>query len=92
MTFDLSHSCCVIMSIEDVGEYKTKVGDMIELRERKSLRRKVEEEEYLKIYGGLREGIGMKTYLHGPLDYAKNLKLRFRIGDLVEWRRKKKHT
>ena len=23
----------------------------------------------------------MKTYLHGPIDYAKNLKLRFRIED-----------
>ena len=90
-----------IMSIEDVGEYKTKVDDMIELREMKSPRQKVEEEEHLKIYGGLREGIGMKTYLHGPLDYAKNLKLLFRIGDLdlperirgipVVERRKKKH-
>ena len=47
----------IIMSIEDVGEYKTKVSDMIELRERKSLRQKVEEEEHLRIYGGLREGI-----------------------------------
>ena len=24
----------------------------------------------------------MKTYLHGPMDYAKKLKLRFRVGDL----------
>ena len=31
---------------------------------------------------GLREDIGMKTYLHGPMDQAKNLKLRFRAGDL----------
>ena len=31
-----------IMSIEDVGEYKTKVDDMIELREMKSLRQRVE--------------------------------------------------
>ena len=44
---------------------------MIELRERKSLRQKVDEEEHLKIYGGLRERIGMKTYLHGSRDYAK---------------------
>ena len=43
-----------IMSIEDVGEYKTKVGDMIELREMKSLRQKVDEEEHLKIFGGLK--------------------------------------
>ena len=24
----------------------------------------------------------MKTYLCGPMDYAKKLKLRFRVGDL----------
>ena len=24
----------------------------------------------------------MKTYLHGPTDYAKKLKLRLRVGDL----------
>ena len=24
----------------------------------------------------------MKTYLHGPMDFAKMLKLRFRVGDL----------
>ena len=23
---------------------------------------------------------GRKTYLHGPMDYAKKLKLRFRVG------------
>ena len=26
----------------------------------------------------------MKTYLHGPMDYAKTLKLRFRVGDQKE--------
>ena len=36
--------------MEDVGEYKAKAGDMIELRERKSRRQKVDEEEHLKIY------------------------------------------
>ena len=38
-------------------------------------------EEYLEIYGELREEVGMKTYLHGPMDYAKTLKLRFRVGE-----------
>ena len=46
-----------ILSIEDGREYKTKVSGMIELREKRALRQKVEEEEHLKIYGGLREGI-----------------------------------
>ena len=67
-----------------------------------ALRREVDEKEHLKIYGGLRKGIEMKTYLHGPMDVAKIVKLRFRVGDLdlperrkdilvVEWRRKKSH-
>ena len=34
------------------------------------------------IRGVTRGDIGMKAYLHGPLDAAKNLKLRFRVGDL----------
>ena len=42
----------------------------------------MKEEKHLEIYGGLREGIGMKTYPHGAMDYAKKLKLRFRVADL----------
>ena len=36
----------------------------------------------MEIYGGLSEGIGKKTYLHGSTDFAKTLKLPFRVGDL----------
>ena len=39
-------------------------------------------EGHLEIYGRLREDIGMKRYLHGPMDYATKLKLRFRVGGL----------
>ena len=48
---------------------------MMETRETPALRNKVKEDEHLDIYGGLREEIGMKTYLHGPVDYAKTVKL-----------------
>ena len=35
----------------------------------------------------------MKTYLHGPLDYAqKKVKLRFRVGDLDLTERRKRYT
>ena len=34
----------------------------------------------------------MKAYLHGPMDYAKTLKLRFRVGDLDLPERKKRYT
>ena len=40
----------------------------------------IKEEKNLEIYGALREYIGIKTYLHGPVDYAKKLKLSFRVG------------
>ena len=44
------------------------------------------------IHGGLSEMIGMKTYLHGPMDFAKTLKLRFRVGDLGLPERRKRST
>ena len=42
--------------------------------------------------GGLRKDIGMKTYLHGLMNYAKKLKLRFRVGDLDLPERRKRYT
>ena len=42
----------------------------------------MKEEKHLEIYGGLREDVGIKSCLHGPMDYAKKLRLRFRVGDL----------
>ena len=73
-----------ILSIEKFAGYKTEAKEKIEIRERLALRNKVKEEEQLEIYEVLREGIGMKTYLHCPMDYsyAKTLILRFRAGDL----------
>ena len=71
---------------------KTEVKENIEIRERLALRKKVKEEEHLEIYGRLREEIGMKAYLHGPMDYAKTLKLRFRVGDLDLPGRRKRYA
>ena len=51
---------------------------MIEIRENIAQRNKAKEAEHFEMFGGLREEMGMKTYLHGPMDYAKTLKLRFR--------------
>ena len=47
------------------------------------LRKEVKDAKHFRdIYGELNEDTGMKTYLRGPTDYAKTLKLRFRVGDL----------
>ena len=67
-----------ILSIEKFAGHKTELKERVERRQRLALRTKVKEEGNLEIYGGLREEIGIKTCLHGPMDYAKALKLRFR--------------
>ena len=81
-----------ILSIEKFAGYKTEVKEKIEMRGRLALRSKVKEEEDLEVYGGLREEIGMKTYLHGPMDYAKTPKLRFRVGGLDLPERRKRYA
>ena len=55
---------------------------MIERKERLALRNKVQSDEHLELYGRLSLGIGTKTWLHCPLDFAKTLKLPSRAGDL----------
>ena len=85
-----------VLSIERFGGYKTEVEEIIEEiieeREGLALRNRVKEEKHLEIYGGLREDIGMKRYLHGPMNYAKKLKLRFRVEDLDLPERRKRYT
>ena len=70
-----------MLSIEKFGRNKTEVKEKVERMERPALRNKVKEEEHSDIYGG-RDEIGMKTYMHGAMDYTKTLKLRFRVGHL----------
>ena len=50
------------------------------------------EEKNLETYGGLREDIGITAHLHGSMDYAKKLTLRFRVGDLELPERRKRYT
>ena len=52
---------------------------MTKTRREETLRRKVEEEEHLKMYEGLRQGIRMKAHLYDPTDAAENLELRLRV-------------
>ena len=56
------------------------------------LRRKVDEEGQLKTYGGLRDEIGMITYLNGPKDATKFLKLQLRVGDVDLPKRRERYT
>lgn len=56
------------MPTGEPGGYETRVRDVIKIREKETLRRRVNEEENLKIDEWSREGMGMKTYLHDPMD------------------------
>ena len=64
----------------------------MDARERPALRNNGNHEEHLGTYGELREETGRKTHLHTPIDYAKTLKLRFRVGDLVLPERRKRYA
>ena len=62
--------------------------ERMKIRERLALTSKVTEDEHFEIYAGLREEI----VLHGPMNYAKTLKLRFRVGDLDLPEKMKRYT
>ena len=47
-----------------------------------ALRNKVNSEKHSEVYWGYREGKGLKSYMYGPMDFAKTRKLRFRVEDL----------
>ena len=79
-----------MMSADMFGRYKTEVGERMKRRDR--VRKKVKLEKHSRVYAGYSEGIGMNTYAHGPMDFAKKLKLRFRVGDLDLPERRKRYT
>ena len=81
--------CCLL--IEKFGGYKTEIKEILKEREKHGPRNKAKEEKHLEIYGRLRENIGMRKFLHGPMDYAKKPKLRF-VGDLDLPARRKRFT
>ena len=78
--------------MEKIGGYKTEVKERMGRRERLALKKSVEGEDHLEIYGRLRQETGTKTYLHGPMDCVKPPKLRFRVGDLDLPERRKRYT
>lgn len=55
---------------------------MIGRREKEIVRHEVDDDQHLRMCGGLREEIGMEIHMHGPLDVVKKLKLRFRVANL----------
>ena len=71
-----------VMPAGKFGRYEAEVEERIQRTEKLALRSKGGSGKHLEVYGGLRKGIGMKTYLHGPMTFAKKQKLRFCVSDL----------
>ena len=71
-----------MISAEKFRRCKAEVAEMMERRERLAPKNKVKSEQHLEIYRRSSQEIGMETYLHGLMNFAKTLKLRFRVGDL----------
>lgn len=68
-----------------VGEcegYREKVRGVMEMREKKTSRRKVDEEGPLEIHRRPSEGTATGASPHSPRDSAKRIKQRYRVGDL----------
>ena len=62
-----------ILSVEKFGEYKTEVKESTESLERPALKKKVEGEEHLEIYGSLREEIENENVFVRPNGLPENV-------------------
>ena len=71
----------------DVWRVQDKNKTSIRINEWLAPGNKVKKNKHLEIYRELREDIGIKTHLHGQMDYTRTLKLRFPSGPT---RKKKK--
>lgn len=68
--------------IGECGGYKTKVRDMMKERETEVLKWEVHGQQHLEMNEGLREGIGMQKYLHGPMNPPENIETAISGGGL----------
>ncbi|CAB1105071.1 unnamed protein product [Ectocarpus sp. CCAP 1310/34] len=61
-------------------------------REEQNLRNESKDKAGLEVYGMLKEGIGFRDYLHGPMDAGTKLEVKFRTGDTGLRERRRRHT
>ena len=72
-----------VLSVEKFGPYKTKVQERTEKKGKAGGEKQGERGGTLEDIREVKTRyIGMKACLHGPMDYAKAIKLRYRVGDL----------
>ncbi|CAB1097155.1 unnamed protein product [Ectocarpus sp. CCAP 1310/34] len=76
---------------EWVKGFKEKMSVACAEREEQNVRKESKDKEGLEVYGMLKEGIGFKDYLHGPMDAGTKLKVKFRTGDIGLRERRRRH-
>ncbi|CAB1115488.1 unnamed protein product [Ectocarpus sp. CCAP 1310/34] len=79
------------LETEGLQGFKEKISVACAEREEKNLRKETKDKEGLQVYGMLKEGIGFKDYLHGPMDAGTKLKVKFRTGDIGLRERRRRH-
>ena len=83
-----------IASAEKDGRGKAAVEERIKIREGLEVRDKAKSEKHLGDIRGIRRRDRKENvlYLHGPMDSATTLKLRFRVGDLALPEKRERYT
>ncbi|CAB1119660.1 unnamed protein product [Ectocarpus sp. CCAP 1310/34] len=79
------------LETEGLQGFKEKISVACAEREEQNLRKESKDKEGLEVYGMLKEGIGFKDYLHGPMDAGTKLKVKFRTGDIGLRERRRRH-
>ncbi|CAB1109066.1 unnamed protein product [Ectocarpus sp. CCAP 1310/34] len=79
------------LETEGLKGFKEKTSVACAEREELNLRKESKDKEGLEVYGMLKEGIGFKDYLHGPMDAGTKLKVKFRTGDMGLRERRRRH-
>ncbi|CAB1110562.1 unnamed protein product [Ectocarpus sp. CCAP 1310/34] len=70
------------LDMEGLKGFKEKLPVACAEREEQNLRKEAKYKEAIEVYGMLKEGIGFKQYLHGPMDAGTELKVKFRTVDI----------
>ncbi|CAB1099471.1 ABC [Ectocarpus sp. CCAP 1310/34] len=79
------------LETEGLQGFKEKISVACAEREEQNLRKESKDKEGLEVYGMLKEGIGFKDYLHGPMDARTKLNVEFRTGDIGLRERRRRH-
>ncbi|CAB1120939.1 unnamed protein product [Ectocarpus sp. CCAP 1310/34] len=79
------------LETEGLQGFKEKISVACAEREEQNLRKETKDLDGLEVYGMLKEGIGFKDYLHGPMDAGTKLKVKFRTGDIGLRERRRRH-